>query len=230
MTQMLYWITRSLADIPDNSDWLSDGEREILATLRFPKRRNDWRLGRWTAKQAVSSYQMKQKSPLSSLEIRAASDGAPEAFWADGSPSASISISHSNNRSLCAIGPHGLAVGCDLEQVEPRENGLIQDYFLAEEIAETMRIPLSGRDLAVNLIWSAKETVLKVLREGLRRDTRSICIHVDTFQPEKGWSAWTGTCTESSRDFCGWWRLYEGFIYTIAADRLTSSPKQLQGA
>jgi 4'-phosphopantetheinyl transferase len=229
MTQMLYWLIRSLPDIPGHNDWLSDGEREILATLRFPKRRNDWRLGRWTAKQAVCSYQMRQQEPLSLLEIRAASDGAPEASWADGFSSVSLSISHSNSRSLCVIGSCDLTVGCDLERVEPRENGLIQDYFLPEEISSTMRIPASGRDLAVNLIWSAKETVLKVLREGLRRDTRSVSIRVDSFHPEEDWGAWTGRCAEASRDFYGWWRFCEGFVYTMAADRPTSAPKQLQG-
>jgi 4'-phosphopantetheinyl transferase len=227
MSEMLHWLVQSLPDITDNDDWLSEDERKILSRMRFPKRRSDWRLGRWTAKQAICAYQIKRNPALPSLEIRAASDGAPEAFWDDGSPGVSISISHSKNRSLCVVGRRDISVGCDLEWVEAREDGLMQDYFSPEEIILTTQAPLAERDLMANLIWSAKETVLKVLRQGLRRDTRSICIRLDSFGRGEEWNTWTGRCTESSRDFSGWWRLCEGYVYTLAADQPTSSPKQL---
>ena len=46
-----------------------------------------------------------------------------------------------------------------------------------------------GRDKAANLIWSAKESALKVLETGLRRDTRRVEVTVpDLSSPERIWS------------------------------------------
>ncbi len=226
-SETLYWFTQSLSDVPESDDWLSPEERRIVSGLRFPKRRNDWRLGRWTAKQAICAFQMKKNPTLSFLEIRAALDGVPEAFWADGSESVSISISHSKDRGLCVVGPLDFSVGCDLEWIETREDNLVQDYFTPEEIALSTQAPEKERGMVINLIWSAKETTLKILHEGLRRDTRSICVRPDFPALTDAWNSWTGQCLESSRIFSGWWCSRDGFIYTLASDRPTISPKKI---
>jgi 4'-phosphopantetheinyl transferase len=227
MTKSVYWFTQNLPDVPENDDWLSRGEREIVSAMRFPKRRNDWRLGRWTAKRAVCAYQMKEDFLLPSLEIRAAFDGAPEAFWNDGSENVSISISHSKDRSLCVVGPRDFAVGCDLEWIEPREESLIRDYFTPEEITLSKKVPQPERDIVSNLIWSAKETTLKILREGLRRDTHSISIRPDLLERKGAWNTWEGQCLESSRVFSGWWCCRDGFVYTLASDHFTAPPGEI---
>ncbi len=226
MNTPLCWLTQNSAEVPEHDDWLSHDERSILAQMRFPKRRNDWRLGRWTAKRAICAYQ--NNDQISSLEIRAVSDGAPEAFWNAELANVSISISHSNDRSLCVVAPRDFAVGCDLERIELRDDDFIQDYFTPEEVSFTKQAPIAERPLAVYLIWSAKEAVLKVLREGLRRDTRSVLIRPDLSGRESAWNQWTGTCLESSRVFYGWWRAHDGYVHTLASDRPTSFPKQLR--
>ena len=45
---------------------------------------------------------------------------------------------------------------------------------------------MSG-DAVANLIWSAKESALKVLRTGLRRDTRSVDVSLLPDPPVDGW-------------------------------------------
>lgn len=227
MKDTLYWFSQGLSDVPEGDDWLSREERRIASGLRFPKRRNDWRLGRWTAKKTICAFQTKQNSPLSSLEIRAASDGVPEAFWDDGSPGVSISISHSRDRGFCVVGLLDLSVGCDLEWIERREDNLIRDYFTPEEIILSTQASEKERDLVVNLIWSAKETTLKILREGLRRDTRSICVRPDMSADRGAWNSWTGQCLESSRTFSGWWCSRDGFVYTLASDRPAALPREI---
>jgi 4'-phosphopantetheinyl transferase len=227
ISETLYWLIQSLSDVPESDDWLSREERRIASGFRFPKRRNDWRLGRWTAKNAICAFQSKHNSPLSSLEIRAASDGVPEAFWDDGSESVSISISHSKDRGLCVVGPLEFSIGCDLEWIEKRENNLIRDYFTPEEIALSTQASEKERDLVVNLIWSAKEATLKILREGLRRDTRSICVRPDVSADGEEWNSWTAQCLESSRTFSGWWRYRDGFIYALASDRPATLPREI---
>ena len=79
-----------------------------------------------------------------------------------------------------------MALGCDLELVEPRSDRFVADYLTA---AEQQLVLGAGpeRDLVANLIWSAKESALKVLRVGLRRDTRSVEVTLD------GWGAVTGS-------------------------------------
>ncbi len=217
MISHLYWLTQTLADVPEGESWLSDGERRILSGLRFDKRRKDWLLGRWTAKRALCAAQALESPILSTIEIRAAADGAPEAFR-DGEPAdVAISISHSNARSFCAVGPPRVSMGCDLELMEARDDKLIEDYFTSEEKALCAADPLEN-SLCANLIWSAKESMLKALREGLRRDTRSVVVHPDFQSDSEIWKKWTGRCMESSRTFYGWWRCRDGFIYTLASD------------
>jgi 4'-phosphopantetheinyl transferase len=226
MTEPLRWLTQSLSDLPQNDSWLSEAERLVLAGMRFPQKRDDWKLGRWTAKQAIGACKIKDSRVFSDLEIRAAADGAPEAFRGNEPARVSISISHSRQQSLCVVGPSDCSVGCDLEWIEPREEIFARDYFTPEEILCLQQDPAEGV-LLVNLIWSAKETVLKILHQGLRRDTRSVVIHPDFGGIEGAWKMWTGRCLESSRIFKGWWRSAGGYIYTAASDQITSAPEEI---
>ncbi len=209
----------SLPDVPVDDGWLSAGERTRLSALTFVKRRNDWRLGRWTAKQAVSRFlgRANDYPSLSELEIRAAADGAPEVFAGRVPVAVSLSISHSQGRSLCAVGGKNCAVGCDTEWIEPRDDTLIRDYFTAEEAASIARWPAASRTTALTLVWCAKESALKSLREGLRRDTRSVVVSVPHTEDETVWNSLTVRCLESSRVFYGCWRTRSGFVQTITS-------------
>ena len=222
MFELLTLCTQDLADVPENNGWLCAGEREVLAELRFPKRRNDWRLGRWTAKQAILAFLrhgFDADADLSLFEIRAAADGAPEVFLRASSENEPaglvISISHAGGRSFCAAGPSDAALGCDIEQLEPRGELLTTDFFTPEEIELVREAAPENKILVPNLIWSAKESVLKALREGLRRDTRDISIQPDFSRQENGWSRWTGRCRQTSREFQGRWRADKQFVYTV---------------
>jgi 4'-phosphopantetheinyl transferase len=226
MNPLLYWLTQNLADVPENNDWLSGNERSILAGMRFAKRRNDWRLGRWTAKKAICAYLDCSDLVLSSLEIRAAVDGAPEAFRDAAPAKVSLSISHSNNQSFCAVGSSCLSIGCDLERIEERKDPFVEDYFAPEEIVFCTSAPVE-KVLAANLVWSAKESMLKALRQGLRRDTRSVHVHPDFSERKGSWNTWTGQCLETSHTFYGWWRSRDHYIFTLASDHQTSLPEQL---
>ena len=229
MSDHVYWLVQNLTDVPDHDDWLSEGESSRLARMRFPKRRNDWRLGRWAAKQAIRACQHETPPSMAALEIRAAESGAPEVFLQGLPGPFSISISHSRDRGFCVVGPRSLAIGCDLEFVEVRQDDdFFKDYFTPDEFLFCRQAPDAIRPLAGHLIWSAKESALKILHEGLRRDTRSVRIHVDYCAGEDSWNTWSGNCMESSHVFYGWWRACDAFIYTIGSDRLTHAPEELR--
>jgi 4'-phosphopantetheinyl transferase len=216
---VLHYVSLTLADVPASDTWLSEAERIRLAGFKVAKRREEWRLGRWTAKQVVSLVLKTDRDfrALATLEIRAAPDGAPEVY--DGSRPApiAVSISHSSGRSLCAAGEIESAVGCDLEKIEPREQSLVEDYFTAEEAALVSAASTADRSELITLIWCAKESALKSLRQGLRRDTRSVQVELSKATPDRGWSPLTVRCLESDRAFHGWWRVNMGYVETMTS-------------
>jgi len=188
----VHWLEQTEADVPAENDWLSPNEHRCLNALRFPKRRADWRLGRWTAKCAISSYLSVPAAPESfrEMEIRQASDGAPEAFFNGHPAAATISLSHRSGVAICAVAPTNIHLGCDVESVEPRSHEFVSDYFTAEEQVQIARATADGRDQVVTLLWSAKESALKALRAGLRLDTRTVIVNVRNPSLEHNqWSA-----------------------------------------
>lgn len=242
----IYWLTQNLAEVPPNNDWLSANERAVLETLRFPKRRADWRLGRWTAKRALLNVAPAPCGRLSEfmssilnnppqgggatneyfsqIEIRAATDGAPEVFMNDEPLPIPLSISHRNEIGFCAINPSASTVGCDLEMIEPRSDDFIADYFTTEERQRLAQVPAQDRPWLATLIWSAKESALKALRQGLRLDTRSVIVDLDMDGKNEDWNFLSVRQTEASRTFHGWWRIDGKFVQTIATEPYIELP------
>jgi 4'-phosphopantetheinyl transferase len=230
----VYWLEQTQADVPAENDWLSPNEAACLSRLRFPKRRADWRLGRWTAKRALSVYLDVPAHPevFRKLEIRATTSGAPEVLF-DNQPSAvTISLSHSAGTAVCAVATAGVELGCDLEMVEPRSDAFLADYFTVEEQALAARASATDRDRLLALLWSSKESALKALHAGLRLDTR--CVVVSPFSATydlNGWSRvlvrYTGGDNTGGKVFHGWWRLANNILRTVVATPPPDSPISL---
>lgn len=202
--------------VPAGDRWLSATERGVLAGLRFPKRRADWRLGRWVAKRAIGAARGREAGP--GIEILTAPSGAPEARVhgaVDDPPP--LSISHAGGWGACVVGrTRSARIGCDLEVVARRSPAFVRDYFTA---AEQARTAASGaeRDRVACLTWSAKESCLKALRTGLRRDTRSVeLIRLDA--PGRPWASLAVRDRESDTIYAGWWRGHRGLVLTVVAD------------
>ena len=222
----VHWLEQTEADLPANLDWLSAGEAACLDALRVPKRRRDWQLGRWTAKRALSAYLSipGNAQSLSDIEIRQAPSGVPEAFVGGQPAPLSMSLSHSNGTALCTLAPFGAALGCDLELIEARSDAFVADYFTAEEQASVTQAYGAERFRLVTLLWSAKESALKALHEGLRRDTRSVTVLLEsavTSIAEEASSArpmWHGlTCHVDGVVFHGWWQQRANLLLTLVA-------------
>lgn len=177
---MIYWHLcpgQGCASGQETPDFLSPAERRTYEGLRFPKRRSEWLLGRWTAKQLLRhSLNGYQELALTAISVEADPDGAPYLLVrGEGRLPASLSISHRGGRAVCALSPAlSPAIGVDLERVEPRSRAFVEDFFTAGEAARVWACPPERRDTLVTAIWSAKEAVLKAFREGLRIDTRAV--------------------------------------------------------
>lgn len=210
----VYWLLRRQVRVPADTGWLSEDERAVLAGLRFEKRRRDWLLGRWTAKRTVEMAlrlgppggSLGELSP-NQISIMAAPDGAPEVLIGGRPCGLNLSISHCGGVALCAVAPGPLRPGCDLERVEPRSPAFVDDYFTAAERDWWLGQPEKWRPLTANLLWSAKESALKVLRSGLRADTRSVQIDPGSiiFGPPGQWLPLRGEL-DGGETLQGWWR------------------------
>ena len=207
----VYWFSQRLADVPPGSAWLSAAERRTEAALRVAKRRNDWRLGRWTAKRALAWLHARRgpQSPspedLARIEVRPTPAGVPEAFCSGVRVPGAISISHSHGRALVAVGPEASAVGCDIEEVAPRSAAFLEDSFTPVErhAIAASRAP----ELRATLLWSAKESAMKVLGEGLRLPLPGFEVEgLDESAPASGWRALALVEKQSGRRFSGYWR------------------------
>jgi 4'-phosphopantetheinyl transferase len=229
----IYWLEQTASDLPFHNEWLSSNEILRLNAMRFPKRRADWRLGRWTAKNAVASYfrQSNQTVPLTQIEIRSAPSGAPQVFFDDHPADITISLSHRDGMAACSLVRGDILLGCDLEIVEPHSNAFLIDYFTDEEQALFARA--DNTNLLSSLLWSAKESALKALHVGLRLDTRSVVVRLGEqcsagvpSAPVPGESNWAQLEVhhEDGRILNGWWQHAGKLIRTLVSDPASPLP------
>lgn len=202
--------------VPPGDEWLGPDERAVQARLRLAKRRDAWRLGRFTAKKLLIGAERSDR--LDQVQILAAEDGAPEAF-VDGQPiPGSISITHRSGVAAC-VAADSAQVGCDLEAIEPRSQRFVDDFFTDHEREAARRVEPRLRDRFVALTWSAKESALKVLRVGLRRDTRSVEVELRHVDASHGtWLPVMTTVSPENRKLSGWWRLRGNLVLTVVSD------------
>jgi 4'-phosphopantetheinyl transferase len=258
MAMKVYWLEKTGSDVPDapvaapngrtarpGLEWLNRRELEQFDAMRFAKRRGEWRLGRWTAKQAVAAcLGLPTDFPtLVHIEVRPASSGAPQVFVGNKWAPVTISISHRAGRAVCAVAPGPGALGCDLELIEPHSEAFIADYFTIEEQSLVARASAEDQPALVTLLWSAKESALKALHAGLRLDTRSVIVtptdglgnpskeweddtlglnvpHPDFPLPScdavAGWHP-LQVCHVRDRTFLGWWQQSGDLLRTMVA-------------
>ncbi|GAB3888631.1 hypothetical protein GCM10029964_056640 [Kibdelosporangium lantanae] len=219
-----HWSACGMREVPEADDWLSAAEAARLATTRFAKRRSELRLSRWTVKHAIALGTGTGDRPvdLARIEVRPAPTGAPVAFVDGRVAPVSVALTDRADWAVCLVGPPGVALGADLELVEPRSTAFVHDWFTPAE----RDLVLGGgdnRDLLANLVWSAKESVLKVLGTGLRRDTRSVAVDLPDRAGGDYWARFVVRAREGTV-FPGWWRRYGRFLLTVAADRGLAVP------
>jgi len=247
----IFWYEQSAIDVPDTNAWLSERERSYLTSLRFSKRIDDWRLGRWTGKRSVAAWLALPSavSSLSEIEILPSQSGAPLVFIARDRVPIEISLSHRSGKAVCTLGPCAARIGCDLELVESRDATFVSDYLATGEQAILKGMSEGRRALIITLLWSVKESALKALHWGLRLDTKCLEVHFpDAVAPitDKDWSA-TYPIVSPNRDrpagtkssdiwhpvqaslrgapaFIGWWRNADQFVRTVLIRRASSFP------
>lgn len=225
---MLTFLALDESAVPASDEWLSPWEQARARRMRYAKRLHDFLLARWTAKCAVARRLGLSDHPaaLAAVDIRNAADGAPHVVVGDAAAPLEIAMTDRAGWAVCALHALGVRIGCDLEIVEPRSEAFVADYLTAREQALVHTADPAERDRLANLIWSAKESALKVLRTGLRRDTRSVEVTPDVGTVADGWTA-LRVAAEEGGSFPGWWRQFGVFLLTVAAEAAVPPPRSL---
>lgn len=236
----IYWFEQTIADVPANDSWLTARERDYLRTLRVPKRHEDWLLGRWTAKNAAAVFlgiSVESRS-LQDIEVKPRLSGAPKLFFKNEPAPVSLSLTHRSSHAACALAQCHVALGCDIETVEPHSDAFASDYFAPEEQALVMNTAPPDRLWILSLLWSAKESALKVLEEGLRLDTREVIVkfpgcsysprhkRADSLCRGPGWSPLQVRRTNNQM-FYGWWSHSGDLLRTVMANIPSGPPIRL---
>ena len=221
----IVWHACGMAEVPIDDRWMDDVERNRFAAMRYPKRLTEARLGRWTAKNTVALAFGREPTmhALSDIRVRNAPDGAPELYVDDIHQPYVIAMTDRADWAVSALREGPERIGCDLELVEPRSRRFVEEYFTTTEVDA---VEAGDHDLMANLIWSAKESSLKVLRTGLRRDTRTVEV---VAEPGDG-RTWTPLVVDVDggvERHHGWWRRFGAFVLTVAAAVPVDPPVEL---
>jgi len=187
MTRVL-WTFREFepgwesAQVNNGLTFLTAAEQNQWQTLRFAKKRSERLFGRYTAKALLAIDGMTSDS----VEVANDPDGVPRVFQGGREVAGCLSISHRQRAAFCAWSrADGVSLGADVEWIEPRSAAFVGDYLTEGERAS---LPPGEGDLYINLIWSAKESVLKALKTGLKIDPLRIDISIERpIKLDRGW-------------------------------------------
>ncbi len=242
---MIHWLLQSFDSHPDLArgvpppGLLSAAEQARWAGFRVDKRKREWLLGRWTAKQLLQSIITSEggdRIDLRTLTIANDADGVPFATLASisqpagdapstiqGLPEFVLSISHRGNYSLCAAVQDDRRLGADIEHIELQSDTFVADYLTAEERDLVAHAPAANPDRAVMAIWSGKEAALKALHLGLSVDTRAVtCLFDPDFEAAPDWKRFKVCCNmeflPTAPALVGWWRTFHDYVLTLVAE------------
>jgi hypothetical protein len=170
--------------------------------------------------------------------VRVASAAGPLGGFAPGERlPVSVSISHAEGLALCAAALSGpdagrprRTVGIDLGALELRSPALVATFFTEDEQRFVRDAPWWERDLRANLVWGAKEAVLKALGLGLSVDTVGLCC-LPAFRARDGdgwsispsgaeWRPFRAACSPTvlprGGTVHGVWRTFPGLVAAVA--------------
>ena len=132
-------------------------------------------------------------------------------------PDLRLSLSHAGGMGLAAVTMRNVRIGCDVEEIRPRSEAFVADYFTAPEAALVRDAPTAEQATLANLVWSAKESALKLLGEGLRMDTRAVEVLVSPKPVSEGWKQ-LAVATVGGEALDGRWLVTGGFVWTVVAE------------
>lgn len=217
---MITWLVQSTEMMPNHAEWLNSAEQMRYNALKTDKRRRDWLLGRWTAKQLIADTT--GPLPLHEIEIANRDTGEPTFTVQGNAGMGQLTISHSHGHAFCALlCDDCAALGADMELIEPRRPVFVADYFTDAEKERVAAVAPESQPAVITAVWSAKEAALKAAHTGLSVDTRSVsCLIGPDGLHSAEWRSFTIDIDRrrlpDAPALRGWWRTLDPFVLTIA--------------
>ena len=154
-------------------DW-----KVLLRKEMTQKRAREHLAGRLAGKAAVALHMSVSRGiyvPVREVQIMVDKDGKP--YGMVGRERIDISISHSRRWALGSVSDK--VHGSDIESSEPRDRSFLEEAFMDQEIKLikklTKELPMT-EELAVNIFFSSKEALLKMLGLGLSENLRKVSV------------------------------------------------------
>ena len=212
----LGWLTRALADVPRHDGWLSEREREILSTLRIPQ-----------ASRRLAARALGGEGGAGSVAGRAGCGGRGPA----GGRTEHLRRSRAArgyrwaSPSVTAPGGRWSWSGVCRERSDAtwKRSSLAARRSCGEWLRPAERELLNGldgepRDLAANLLWTAKEAASKARREGLRLNLRQATVEPGRLAHRPGSWERLRVAWEDGPVELGWWRREPEWVMAVVSD------------
>ena len=139
---------------------LTPSEKERFDEIRIDKRKWEWLAGRLGVKLLVCDVYGAEPQEV---DVEPNWTRKPFARVEGKGIDACISITHSNDLAVCGL-VKGAKMGLDLERIEQRSMGMLEEAF-SEEEREKMVEPIDWEEITIH--WTRKEAVAKALGIGL---------------------------------------------------------------
>ncbi|MCG8475007.1 MAG: 4'-phosphopantetheinyl transferase superfamily protein [Cytophagales bacterium] len=148
--------------MPNPKSWLHPEEQLLLnRECLSEKRKNEFLLGRWAAKQAV--IEIIPNLRLKEIAVLKGALGQP-VLSVPCAENWSVSISHAENQAAALLFPEAFPMGLD---IECKKSNIYQTVESALSRKERLQVSISSdKNLCALQIWSAKEALAKVLKLG----------------------------------------------------------------
>ncbi len=121
--------------------------------------------------------------------------------WAAAAPSLYLSLSHSGEYAVCALGDEPL--GVDVQQIGPLRPGVLKRFYSEKEREMVADAPEKEREFA--RIWARKESYVKALGRGLSMplDSFEICHRQGRVAGDDAWKLKSWALPGHELAFCG---------------------------
>lgn len=161
-TGLFIWWLQDDPQWPVDLSILSAEEQARAKRYRTVEKQRQFTFTRWAGRLLFA-----RELGVSPQDVVWTAQGAPEISVAgESSPRISVSVSHTGNNSLIAIGPRDLALGIDVERIVQSESvsAIATAALTAREREQLLKLSPADQPLFLTTIWTIKEAVLKSLK------------------------------------------------------------------
>jgi 4'-phosphopantetheinyl transferase len=168
-TDRNYKVTMSLCYSPsinhylETIKYLHTKELDYYLKLTYERRVRSYLAGRYAAKKAVSSFV--QEEHLDKILIEQGIFHQPIVVYPH-QKNIQVSITHCENIGAAIVFPEAIPMGIDIERISIKRKDVLNAQMTDEEkdLIKSFAYP---EEIALTLLWTAKESLSKILKTGL---------------------------------------------------------------